>query len=199
MAENRKQDREAASGSTQSLQRRSSTPSVGSWMMSPFSLVGQLMEDMDRMFDAFGSGRGLAPRSRSQRGFASVWAPAIEAFEKDGRFVVRADLPGLSPEDVRIEASDDAITISGERRSETEGEEGGVYRSERSYGRFSRTVSLPEGAKLDDARARFENGVLEIALPVTQEETKRRRIEIEGSSRSQERGEEKRETEPAVH
>jgi HSP20 family protein len=205
MADNRNERTQPTTGSTQSLQRRASTPSLGSFMLSPFSLVGQLMEDMDRMFDAFGGGRGLASGGRANRGFPSAaWAPAIEAFEKDGRFVVKADLPGLSPEDVRIDANDDSITISGERRFENEAEEGGVYRSERAYGRFSRTVPLPEGAKLDDAHARFDNGVLEISLPLPpQQQTKRRRIEIEGASPSRERGEEKRQpgerSEPAVH
>jgi HSP20 family protein len=159
-------------------------------MLSPFSLVGQLMEDMDRMFDAFAGGRGLAGSARPRSGFLSAtWAPPIEAFEKDGQFVVRADLPGLAPEDVRIDATDDSITIEGERRSETEGEEGGVYRSERAYGRFSRTIPLPEGAKLDEAHARFENGVLEISLPVAREASRRRRIQVEAGSRSQEKRE----------
>jgi HSP20 family protein len=200
MADNRNQDRQSTSGGTQ-MQRRASTPTVGSFVMSPFSLVGQLMEDMERMFDAFGAGRGVARGGRSRSFLSSAWTPATEAFEKDGQFVVRADLPGLSPDDVRIEASDDAIVIEGERKSEVETEERGVYRSERVYGRFSRTVPLPEGVQVDAARARFDNGVLEISLPLTQEASRRRRIEIEGASQSQTRpqdaGAEK--NDPAVH
>ena len=150
-------------------------------MTSPFSLVRQLMDDMDRM---------LSP----------AWAPAVETFEKDGRFVVRAELPGLSPEDVRIEASDDALTIEGERRSEMQAEEeGGVYRSERVYGRFSRTIPLPEEVDLDGAQARFENGVLEVSMQVATDATRRRRIEIEGTAKSQPEGGQQESGQPPVH
>ena len=115
---------------------------------------------------------------------AQVWSPAIDIVERDGRLVVRADLPGMSADDVRIEIRDDALVLEGERRSEIEVEEEGVYRSERVYGRFSRVIPLPDGADLDKASARFENGVLEIEIPL-REDARRRRIEIQGGSASE--------------
>jgi HSP20 family protein len=157
---------------------------VGAFGVSPFGLMRRMMEDLDHLFEGFG-GRGFdfgSFATPSGRG-SSLWSPAIEAFERGGNFVVRADLPGLSPDDVRIEAADDSLLIEGERRSEIESEEqGGVYRSERTYGRFSRLVPLPDGADAQKAQARFENGVLEITVPIAEERSRRRRIEIQGAS-----------------
>ena len=170
---------------SRALQRRSSAPLAGAFGLSPFSIVRRMMEDMDRMFEGFGGGRG---------GFGQVWSPPIEVLERSGRILVRADMPGLSPNDVRIEARDDALVLEGERRSETEvEEEGGVYRSERTYGRFSREIPLPEAADIEKAQARFENGVLEIDIPLREEASRRRRIEIQSGSRRPGSGE------PAVH
>jgi HSP20 family protein len=111
-----------------------------------------------------------------------VWSPAVEVFERDGQFVVRADLPGLTPENVTIETSGDSLIIQGERQSELNVEEQGVYRAERSYGRFSRIIALPEGADVEHATARFDNGVLEVSVPVPARAQGRRRIEIQGAS-----------------
>jgi HSP20 family protein len=165
-------------------------PSVGAFGTSPFSLMRRMVEDLDRMFEVFGTARPFGGgalteglRGDLSRGGMSVadWTPAIEAFERDGQFVVRADLPGLSPEDVRIEATDDGLWIEGERRQEMEAEEeGGVYRSERIYGRFSRFLTLPDGVDPEKAQARFENGVLEIIIPMTDQGARRRRTQIQG-------------------
>jgi len=92
--------------------------------------------------------------------------------------IIRADLPGLSEKDVKVEATDDGLLIEGERNQEHSGGEGGVHFSERTYGRFSRLILLPEGAKVDEANASFNNGVLEINIPVPESETKRRQIAI---------------------
>ena len=93
--------------------------------------------------------------------------------------MVRADLPGLSRDDVKVDVTDDAITIQGERRREHEDERGGVYRSERSYGSFQRVIALPEGAITDQAKASFRDGVLEITMPAPSEQvTRGRRLEI---------------------
>jgi HSP20 family protein len=177
--------REPQVGRSGTLQRRSSSPFAGALGASPFSLMRRMMEDLDRMFEDFGSARGSRgdmPDVGGRGGLAMDWTPAVEMFERDGQLVVRADLPGLSPEDVRIEVTDDTLTIEGERRSEMEvEEEGGVYRSERTYGRFSRIIALPEGVDPDGAQARFDNGVLEITIPLP-EQTGRRRIPIQGSA-----------------
>lgn len=176
------------------LQRRLASPilGIGALGVSPFSMVRRMLEDMDRMFEGFGGARGglgSGPAAGLERGSAGglgqVWSPAIDILERDGRLVVRADLPGLSADDVRIEVRDNALVLEGERRHEVEVEgEGGVYRAERFYGRFSRVIPLPEGADLDKASARFENGVLEIEIPL-REDSQRRRIQIQGGSKSQ--------------
>jgi HSP20 family protein len=174
------------------LQRRATAPLIGAFGLSPFSLVRRMLEDMDRMFEGFGArgGPNAGPVSGLERGMggglAQVWSPAIDIVERKGRFVVRADLPGLSPNDVRIEVREDSLVLEGERRSEIEvEEEGGVYRSERVYGRFSRVIPLPDVADVEKASARFENGVLEIEVPLREEATRRRRIEIQGGSKGQ--------------
>jgi HSP20 family protein len=168
------------------LQRRSSFPARATpFAVSPFALMRRMMEDLDRMVEGFGVGRALQPEFSEaglQRGGMAMWSPAIDVFERDGQFVVRADLPGLSRDDVRIEATDDSLIIEGARRSEMEVEEEGLYRCERSYGRFSRAIPLPEGADPGRAQAKFENGVLEVSVPLSGESTRRRRIEIQGGS-----------------
>jgi len=176
-------DQQAGRGSG-ALQRRSSMPS-GTFALSPFMLMRRMMEDLDRMFEDFGSARGSGGNLSSlgdRGGLGMDWSPPVEMFERDGQLVIRADLPGLSPDDVRIEVSDDALVIEGERRSEIEVEdEGGVYRSERTYGRFSRAIALPDEVDASQAQARFDNGVLEIVLPLP-EQSQRRRIPIQGAS-----------------
>jgi len=100
--------------------------------------------------------------------------------------VIRADLPGLSKDDVNVEMNDDAITISGERRNENEEQREGYYRSERSYGSFYRQIPLPEGVNPKDAQATFRDGVLEITLKAPQLKSQKRRLEItEGGSEKQ--------------
>jgi HSP20 family protein len=151
----------------------------------PFRSLQRLADEMDRMFDDFGLGRrwGQAPQ---WRGAASeLWAPDIEVFQKDDQLVIKADLPGLSKDEVSVDITDDAVTIEGERKAEREEEREGYYRSERSYGSFCRVIPLPEGAIIDQAKASFRHGVLEVTLPAPPAAAgKGRRLEItEGSKK----------------
>ena len=75
------------------------------------------------------------------------WSPAIEAFERDGKYIVHAELPGLNKDDVKVELIDDAIVIQGERKFEHEDQQNGVHRTERRYGHFYRSIPLPEGER----------------------------------------------------
>jgi len=103
--------------------------------------------------------------------------------QQNNELVVRADLPGLKKEDISVDVTDNEITISGERRKEQDTEQGGVYRSERSYGSFARTIRLPEGTMSDQAKASFKDGVLEIRMPTPPEQvTRGRRLEIKEST-----------------
>ena len=140
---------------------------------SPFGLMRRLTEEMDRMFT--GNWPGL------REGEVGEWLPAVDITERDGKILVRADLPGMNKDDIKVELTDGILTIEGERKQEHEEESQGFRRSERRYGRFSRSISLPEGANLDQARAQFNNGVLEVSVPVP-ESQRRRSIPIEAGS-----------------
>jgi HSP20 family protein len=137
---------------------------------------------MDRMFDDFRFGRPwlTSPFGRAAGvSSAELWTPAIELFQRGQELVVRADLPGTSKDDVKVDVTDDAVTIEGERRREHEEDREGVYRSERSYGAFRRVIPLPDGAITEQAKATFRDGVLEITIPAPPEQvTRGRRLEI---------------------
>ena len=157
-------------------------------MMTPFSMMQQFADEIDRLFDGFGLGRF---GSSAGRGFAKEggsWWPAVEVSHRNNDLIVRADLPGLRKEDVHVDVTDDAIMIRGERRREHDEENAGIYRSERSYGSFVRTIPLPQGAIADQAKATFKDGVLEITLPAPSEQARRgRRIEISDGNQRQEK------------
>jgi HSP20 family protein len=153
----------------------------------PFSFMRRMEEDMDRFFGDFWGGRGHWP-SFFHRETHADWAPAIEAFQRGNEFVVRADVPGMSREDLSIEIGDDTLTIQGERKYDHQDERQGVLTSERGYGTFYRVVPLPVGAVTESAKANFQNGVLEIVMQAPSHETRRgRRIEIEGERKPERR------------
>jgi len=170
----------AASRQDDRLARRQ-TPQRSS---DPFGMLDRFANEMDRIFDDFGFGRGwLSPRlGRAQSGTeveTFTWAPRVDVHQRNNELVVRADLPGIKKDDITVDVTDDAITIQGERHQEDQEERGGVYRSERSYGSFYRMIPLPEGAITDQAKATFRDGVLEIRMPAPPEQvTRGRRLEI---------------------
>ena len=147
--------------------------------MSPFALMRRFAEEMDRNFWGW---VGVPARGVSEEEI--TWIPSVEVRQSGNNLVVSADLPGLSENDVKVEASEDGLLIQGERSREQSEEEGGVRRSERSYGRFSRLIALPEGARIDEAKATFNNGVLEVTIPVPESKQKRRQIPISTGQRS---------------
>ena len=149
------------------------------WSSAPFSMLERFADELDNVFNDFGLGRarGLL------RGRSEMWSPQVEVYQRNNELVVRADLPGLKKEDVTIDVTDNDLIISGERQQEHESERGGIYRTERSYGSFYRTIPLPDGAIADQAKATFKNGVLEIRMPAPPEQvTRGRRLEIKDES-----------------
>jgi HSP20 family protein len=151
----------------------------------PFRMMERFADEMDRLFDDFGLGRGwLAPRAaarwpRPLPARTEGWLPDVEMLQRNNDLVIRADLPGMTRDEVKVEITENTVTISGERRRDYEEEKGGVYRSERSYGAFSRAVALPEGAITDQAKASYRDGVLEITMPAPPEAvTRGRKLEI---------------------
>jgi HSP20 family protein len=133
--------------------------------------VDSLQSEVNRVFDAFfGGGTGNASRVRR-------WVPAMDLVETDDHLVLRADLPGMKRDDVEIEIKDGALTVSGERKAEHEENAEGYYRVERAYGRFSRSLTLPDGIEPDAVEASFADGVLEVRIPKPAER-KPHRVEI---------------------
>jgi HSP20 family protein len=125
---------------------------------------------MNRLFNGFFD----TPRAATNGG---RFLPAVDLVETDDHFVLRADLPGLSDDDVKIELEENVLTISGERRSEQEQREDGYYRLERSHGQFARSLTLPQGVDGDGIVATFDRGVLEVKIPKP-EQRKPRRVTI---------------------
>jgi HSP20 family protein len=115
--------------------------------------------------------------SQPRSGALRRWMPAMDLVEGDDHFVLRADLPGLTQDDIRIEFEDRTLTVSGERKAEHEAKNDGYVRVERAFGSFSRSLTLPQGVDPEAVTARFENGVLEVTIPKP-EARKPRRIEI---------------------
>jgi HSP20 family protein len=171
------------------VSRRPQTAPVypGRGQSSPFSLMRRMAEDMDRLFEDFAFGRaglGLLPafgtnldRGPWQGGSAldqaTAWAPQVETFRRGDNLVVRADLPGLKKEDVKVEIDDGVLTISGERRDEHEEDRGDYYRSERTYGQFYRAIPLPDSVNADQCEASFKDGVLEVSLAAPRDEKRK--------------------------
>ena len=151
---------------------------------SPFAAMRRFAEEMDRTFNEWSFGRGLLtpffgrdPLSKRMEEFGKdLYLPDIEMVEKDGTMTVRADLPGIAKEDVTVEITGNSLVIKGERHREEKEDHEGYYRSERSYGRFYRSIPFRDGIEADQASASFKDGVLEVTL-----KTKKngRRVEIE--------------------
>ena len=154
---------------TGGLSRRPAGGGLGWSFRDPFSLMNALRRDMDELFGNFGS-LGFGDLERTG------WSPAVETYEKDGKLVVCADLPGLSKDDVHVDLKDNVLTIEGERKHESRDEKGGW--SERSYGHFFRSIALPEGINAESAKASFKNGVLEVSLDAPKRDMGGRRIQI---------------------
>jgi HSP20 family protein len=138
----------------------------------PLRELTTLQNEMNRLFgtvfDTPVQGNGATMRR---------WMPAMDLVETDDHFVLTADLPGMSEQDVNIEIEDRVLTVSGERKATHEVSKDGFHRVERAFGSFSRSLTLPEGIDTDAVEASFDRGVLEVRIPKP-EERKPRRIAI---------------------
>ena len=136
--------------------------------------------DFERMFDEFGLGRHfLAPLP--QKPEANVtWTPRIEIAVEHNELVVRAELPGVEPKNVTVEVKDERLILTGTREKTSKATKEEYVKTERIYGEFYRAIPLPEGAIAEGATAVFDNGVLEIRLPVPpRPEPKARKVNVE--------------------
>ena len=143
----------------------------------PFRELGTLQTEMNRLFNSVFDGPGQGNGGTLHRGM-----PAMDLVETDDHFVLRADLPGMGEDDVKIEIEDTTLTVSGERKAEHESGGEGYYRVERAFGTFARTLTLPQGVDPEAVTANFDRGVLEVRVPKP-EARKPRRIEIGGADR----------------
>jgi len=160
---------------------------VAEMALSPFRGFYDMQSEMNRMFDeVFGD---VARRSGRQQGEApSRWAPALDALQEDGDIVVRAELPGVEPEDVDVTLHNGVLTISGERKAEERREGSGYYVRERRYGSFRRSMTLPQGVDEGSISARFDGGVLEVRVSGAAAVQEPKRIQIEAGDEDSEDG-----------
>jgi HSP20 family protein len=145
----------------------------------PFRELSTLQSEMNRLFNSVFE----SPTGAGNGGAARRWMPAMDIVETEDDFVLRADLPGMSEDDVKIEFEDGTLTITGERKAEHETKNEGYYRVERAYGSFSRSLTLPQGVNPEGVTAKFDRGVLEVRVPKPVER-KPRRIEIGASGQN---------------
>jgi HSP20 family protein len=140
----------------------------------PVRELTTLQNEMNRLFSTFFDN----PAGNGANGSAlRRWVPAMDLVETEDHFILSADLPGLDAGDVNIEVEDNVLTVSGTRKVEHETQREGFYRLERASGDFRRSLTLPEGVKLEDIAASFDKGVLEIRIPKP-EQRKPRKVEI---------------------
>lgn len=146
---------------------RYSTPTLANW--SAFDRLASLQDEVNRLFDFSFPSRDT--------GLFSGWSPALDLYDQKDDFVVTVELPGMKKEDIQLSLHDGVLTVSGERKHEFEGEEGKTFRSERYFGKFQRSVTLPTRVDTSKVVASYKDGVLWITLPKA-EEAKPRHIEV---------------------
>ena len=144
-------------------------PEVSTW--PGFGRLTDLRDEIDRLFDS-----PLGELARTSQ-LLSGWTPALDVYEDKDNFVVKAELPGMKREEIEVSLQEGSLSISGERKSEEKHKEAEVYRTERFFGRFQRTVALPTAVAADQVKASYKDGVLTITLPKT-EEAKPKHIDV---------------------
>jgi HSP20 family protein len=146
-------------------------------ILDPWRDFGTLQERINRMFDE--TMRALSPQGGEEleRG---AWMPAVDIHETDDEYVVKADLPGLKKEDIQIDLKDSTLTLKGEKRFEEKVSKDNYIRTERAYGTFVRSFTLPHNVDSEKIKASYKDGVLELTLP-KKEEAKPKQIKVEVS------------------
>jgi HSP20 family protein len=130
-----------------------------------------LRDEIDRLFD------GTLAEFTQSSNLLSGWTPAFDVYEDKDNFTVVAELPGMKKEDIEVSLHNGSLSVSGERKSENKHEGAEVYRAERFFGRFQRTITLPATVAGDNVKAQYKDGILTITLPKT-EEAKPKQIEV---------------------
>lgn len=146
---------------------RYQTPELSNW--GSFDRLASLRDEMNRMFDFSFPSRDT--------GLFSGWSPTLDVYDEKDHLLVNVELPGMKKEDIEISLHDGMLTISGERKHEYEGKEGETFRSERYFGKFQRSVTLPVSVNPENVKATYKDGLLCIELAKS-EEAKPRQIEV---------------------
>ena len=144
-------------------------PTLSTW--PSFGRLSDLRDEIDRLFES-----PLTELTRTSQ-LLSGWTPSLDVYEEKDNFVVKAELPGMKKEDIEVSLHDGSLSISGERKTESKHDDSEVYRAERFFGRFQRTVTLPTAVAADKVQASYKDGVLTIILPKT-EEAKPKKIDV---------------------
>ncbi len=140
-------------------------------MWPSFGRLTDLRDEIDRLFEV-----PLAELTRTSQ-LLSGWTPPLDVFEDKDNVIVRAELPGMRKEDIELSLHEGSLSISGERKSEETHKEAEVYRAERFFGRFQRTVTLPTVVAADKVKAQYQDGILTVTLP-KKEEAKPKHIDV---------------------
>ncbi|MCX6922254.1 MAG: Hsp20/alpha crystallin family protein [Verrucomicrobia bacterium] len=144
-------------------------PELSTW--PGFGRLTDLRDEIDRLFES-----PLAELTRTSR-LLSGWTPALDLHEDKDNLFVKVELAGMKREDIEVSLHEGSLSISGERKSEQKHQDTEVYRAERFFGRFQRTVTLPTPVAADKVKAQYKDGVLTITLPKT-EEAKPKHIDV---------------------
>jgi HSP20 family protein len=133
---------------------------------NPFTVMREVAEELEKKFSSLRASNG------------STWTPKVECRRANGALVVSAEVPGIKTHDVTVEITSEGLILEGERGSEHGGQTTGVYRSERSYGRFYRFIPLPEGVKTEEASAELSDGLLTVTVPLPEVKEHRRAVPV---------------------
>jgi HSP20 family protein len=156
--------------------------------LSPFGRRGGFYDahsEVNRLLDEMFGGLGRRPGSRGVAQVTAEWAPSVDVLPKDGDLVVRAEMPGVKPEDVEVAVHNGVLTISGERKVNQEEERAGYYVRELRHGSFRRSMILPEGVEEEKIHARYQDGILEVTLEGAAAAREPKRVQIETSGGQQ--------------
>lgn len=144
-------------------------PELATW--SPLNRLASLREEMNRLLD--GSLAGFT----GNVGLFGGWSPNVDVFQDKDHVYVKAELPGMKKEEIEITFQEGTLTISGERKQESETREGESFRSERFFGKFHRSVSMPTKVDVEQIKATYNDGILSVQLPKAAE-SRAKQIEV---------------------
>lgn len=151
---------------------------------TPLRAITEMQREMNQLFSRFfGEGEQVGNRWLSP---GESYVPQIESAVRENTLYVKADLPGIDPKDVEVVVEGNQLTLRGERKAEHEGAEGNYVHREVQYGSFVRSFTIPEGVKAEEIHAKYQNGVLELSIPLpTAALPKKVNIAVEGQASGQ--------------